>query len=58
MKESPENLTRIGVWEWGLKTKITYVYNNPDLPALGSFYFIEPILMPWQAQQCFIFAGN
>lgn len=42
----------------GLKTKIMCTCNNPNLLALGTSYFIELISVPWQAQQCFIFAGN
>lgn len=38
----------------GLKPEIIYISNNTNLPALGSFYFIELISMHWQAQWCFI----
>ena len=53
---SPEDLTlRMG----GLQTKITCICNNSNLPALGSFYFIDPTnFNARQVQWCYISAGN
>lgn len=31
----------------GLKIKIADIFNNPNMPDLDSFYFIEPISMYW-----------